>query len=138
VISRELIIADGVSVELLGPGDLIRPWPAADRIRLLEVDVNWWMLSPTTLAVLDRRVAAELTEFPEIMACLLDRLAVRSERLAVTQAISQLKRVDRRLLALFWHMAERWGRVSTDGVVIPLALTHRIRQRRRRRCRLGR
>jgi hypothetical protein len=28
VISRELSIADTVSVELLGPGDLIRPWPA--------------------------------------------------------------------------------------------------------------
>jgi hypothetical protein len=45
--------------------------------------------------------------------------------LAITQAISQLTRVDRRLLTLFWHLAERWGRVGTDGVVVPLALTHR-------------
>jgi bacterioferritin len=49
-----------------------------------------------------------------------------SGRLATTQAISQLTRVDRRLSALFWHLAERWGRVGGDGVVIPLALTHRI------------
>jgi hypothetical protein len=34
--------------------------------------------------------------------------------------------VDRRLKALFWHLAERWGRVSGDGVIVPLALTHRI------------
>jgi CRP/FNR family cyclic AMP-dependent transcriptional regulator len=34
--------------------------------------------------------------------------------------------VDRRLLTLFWHLAERWGRVGTDGVVVPLALTHRM------------
>jgi hypothetical protein len=47
-------------------------------------------------------------------------------RLATTQAISQLTRVDRRLKALFWHLAERWGRVSGDGVIVPLALTHRI------------
>ena len=60
------------------------------------------------------------------MACLLDRLSERSERLAITQAISQLRRVDRRLLTLFWHLAERWGRVGTDGVVVPLALTHRM------------
>ena len=126
VISRELIIADTVSVELLGPGDLIRPWPAADRTRLLRVDVRWWVLSSTTVAVLDRRVAAELAAWPEIVARLLDRLTERSERLAITQAISQLTRVDRRLLALFWHLAERWGRVGTDGVVIPLALTHRM------------
>jgi CRP/FNR family transcriptional regulator, cyclic AMP receptor protein len=47
-------------------------------------------------------------------------------RLATTQAISQLTRVDRRLKALFWHLAERWGRVSGDGVIVPRALTHRI------------
>jgi CRP/FNR family transcriptional regulator, cyclic AMP receptor protein len=126
VISRELIIADTVSVELLGPGDLIRPWPAPDRTRLLRVDVRWWVLSSTSVAVLDRRVAAELAAWPEIMACLLDRLTERSERLAITLAISQLTRVDRRLLTLFWHLAERWGRVGTDGVVVPLALTHRM------------
>ena len=34
--------------------------------------------------------------------------------------------MDRRLKALFWHLAERWGRVSGDGVIVPLALTHRI------------
>jgi hypothetical protein len=34
--------------------------------------------------------------------------------------------VDRRLLALFWHLGARWGRVGTEGIVIPLALTHRI------------
>src|SRR5829696_8467100 len=34
VIARELIVADHVSAELLGPGDLIRPWQtAASRLR---------------------------------------------------------------------------------------------------------
>jgi hypothetical protein len=89
VISREVVIADAVSVELLGPGALIRPWPAAYRTRLLEVDVHRWVLSPTSLAVLDRRVAAELVAWPAIIACLRDRVAERSGRLAVTQAISQ-------------------------------------------------
>ena len=84
------------------------------------------MLSPSTLAVLDRRFAAEAAQYPEITAALFDRLSERSLRLATTQAISQLTRVDRRLKALFWHLAERWGRVGGDGVVIPLALTHRI------------
>jgi hypothetical protein len=34
--------------------------------------------------------------------------------------------VDRRLLALFWHLAERWGRVVSDGVLVPLTLSHRL------------
>ena len=57
---------------------------------------------------------------------IVDRLSERAHRLAVTQAISQLNRVDRRLLALFWHLAERWGRVARDGIAVPLALSHRL------------
>ena len=130
VIARELIVADHVSAELLGPGDLIRPWQAASKSELLPVDAEWSVLSPATLAVLDRRFAAEASQYPELTASLFDRLSERSLRLATTQAISQLTRVDRRLKALFWHLAERWGRVGGDGVVIPLALTHRILARR--------
>jgi hypothetical protein len=84
------------------------------------------MLSPLTFAVLDRRFAAAMTHYPEVTAALLDRVSERSLRLATTQAISQLTGVDRRLKALLWHLAERWGRVSSDGVIVPLALTHRI------------
>jgi CRP/FNR family cyclic AMP-dependent transcriptional regulator len=126
VIARELIVADQVSAELLGPGDLIRPWQAASKSELLPVDAEWSVLSPSTLAVLDRRFAVEVSQYPEVTAALFDRLSERSLRLATTQAISQLTRVDRRLKALFWHLAERWGRVGGEGVVIPLALTHRI------------
>ena len=67
-----------------------------------------------------------MTHYPEVTAALLDRVSERSLRLATTQAISQLTGVDRRLKALLWHLAERWGRVSSDGVIVPLALTHRI------------
>ena len=126
ILSRELVVADHVSAELLGPGDLVRPWQPASRTGLLPVDAVWTVLSPLTVAVLDRRFAAEMTRYPEITASLFDRLSERSLRLATTQAISQLTRVDRRLKALFWHLAERWGRVSGDGVIVPLALTHRI------------
>ena len=126
VVAREVIVADHVSAELLGPGDLLRPWQTPSSSGLLPVDVLWSVLSPSAFAVLDRRFAAELARWPEITACLFDRLSERSLRLATTQAISQLTRVDRRLKALLWHLAERWGRVSGDGVVVPLALTHRI------------
>jgi hypothetical protein len=126
VLARELVVADHVSAELLGPGDLVRPWQGAGTAGLLPVRAVWSVLSTVTLAVLDRRFAAEAARYPEITAALFDRLGERSLRLATTQAISQLTRVDRRLKALFWHLAERWGRVSGDGVVVPLALTHRI------------
>jgi CRP/FNR family transcriptional regulator, cyclic AMP receptor protein len=72
--------------------------------------------------VLGDTVSTEL----EIGAVIVDRVAERAHRLAVTQAISQLNRVDRRLLALFWHLAERWGRVAVEGVAVPLVLSHRL------------
>jgi CRP-like cAMP-binding protein len=126
VLARELRIGDQVSTELLGAGDLVRPWQPASHTALLPADVTWTVLSPLALAVLDRRFAAVMTKYPEVTATLLDRMSERSLRLATTQAISQLTRVDRRLQALLWHLAERWGRVSADGVIVPLALTHRM------------
>jgi CRP/FNR family cyclic AMP-dependent transcriptional regulator len=126
VLVRELLVGDLISAELLGAGDLVRPWASADRTDLVPVRAAWSVLSPVSLAVLDRRFAASAARYPEITASLFDRVSDRSLRLATSQAISQLTCVDRRLLALFWHLAERWGRVSTDGVIVPITLTHRL------------
>jgi hypothetical protein len=79
VVAREVIVADHVSAELLGPGDLLRPWQTPSNSSLLPVDVLWSVLSPSAFAVLDRRFAAELARWPEVTAALFDRL---SERLA--------------------------------------------------------
>jgi hypothetical protein len=65
-------------------------------------------------------------DFPEVTAVVVDRLNDRAHRLATTQAICQVNRVDRRLMALFWHLAERWGRVTSEGVVVGLTLSHRM------------
>lgn len=126
VISREVVVADNVSIELLGPGDLLRPWQAGADTALLRSEVRWTVLGPSKVALLDSRFAMQVSRYPEVTCVLFDRLTERSMRLATNQAISQLTRVDRRLLAVFWHLAERWGRVSSDGVVVPLALSHRI------------
>src|ERR671929_153072 len=31
-----------------------------------------------------------------------------------------------RLLMLMWHLADRWGRVTPEGIRIPLRLTHQL------------
>jgi len=126
VLARELVLEDTVSTELLGPGDLIRPWSAEAQPELLEIDVRWNVLAPVRLALLDRRLGERLGLYPEIGAMVLDRMAARAHRLSTAQAISKLTKVEDRLVALLWHLAERWGRVGVDGVVIPLALPHRV------------
>jgi hypothetical protein len=126
LMARELLAHDVASMELLGPGDVLRPWSESADSELLEAVVRWSALAPARVALLDRRLAARLAAYPEIHCALLERFTARTRRLAVLQAISQLNRVDRRLLTLLWHLAERWGRVTPDGVAVPLALSHRM------------
>jgi hypothetical protein len=126
VLAREVLVADTVSTELLGQGDVIRPWRVDDEAALLRHDVRWNVLTRSRIALLDRRLAAQLGRYPEINAALFDRVDARAQRLALTQAISQVNRVDRRVIALLWHLAERWGRMTPDGVAIPLTLSHRM------------
>jgi hypothetical protein len=126
VLAREVLVSDTVSTELLGPGDVIRPWRLHDAASLLLHSVRWSVLSPSRIALLDRRLGVQLGRYPEVNAALLDRVNERAVRLALTQAISQLNRVDRRLLALFWHLAERWGRMTPEGVAVPMTLSHRM------------
>jgi len=126
VLAREVLVSDTISTELLGPGDVMRPWRLADGEALLQHSVRWNVLTRSRIALLDRRFAVQLGAFPEVNAAIIDRVNERALRLAVTQAISQLNRVDRRLLALFWHLAERWGRMTKDGVALPMTLSHRM------------
>jgi CRP/FNR family cyclic AMP-dependent transcriptional regulator len=126
ILAREVLVSDTISTELLGPGDVVRPWRLHDGAALLRHSVRWNVLTRSRIGLLDRRFAAQLGNFPEVNAAVIDRVNERALRLAVTQAISQLNRVDRRLLALFWHLAERWGRMTTDGVALPMTLSHRM------------
>ena len=126
VIAREVVLGDTVSSELLGAGDLIRPWGRAGEPQLLVHAVRWQVLAEARLAVLGRAFGAAIARWPEVNAALLDRACARSQRLATMQAIGHLNSVDRRLLALFWHLAERWGRIAPEGIVVPLRLSHRL------------
>jgi CRP/FNR family transcriptional regulator, cyclic AMP receptor protein len=124
IVARALALEGRSSLELLGPGDLVRPGRPADRAELLALEAAWVVRSPLSVALLDRRFAVALARYPEVTAALFDRLTERSQRLAIAQAISQLTGVDRRLKALLWHLSERWGRVAREGVILPLALNH--------------
>jgi CRP/FNR family cyclic AMP-dependent transcriptional regulator len=125
-IAREVVLADTISTELLGPGDLIRPWSPGQTPNLLRHQVRWQVLEEARLAVLNRAFGIAVLRYPEVNSMLLDRLNRRAERIATMKAIAQLNSVERRLLALFWHLAEDWGRITTGGVLVPLTLSHRL------------
>jgi CRP/FNR family cyclic AMP-dependent transcriptional regulator len=58
------------------------------------------------------------------MSKLIGRTLRRSRWLAILLTISSMPRVDARVQALLWHLADRWGHVTLDGVVVPVRLTH--------------
>src|SRR4051794_23456177 len=122
---REATVGDHPCAELLGPGDLLRAWDDRETEVLLPRTVEWSALSAVRLAVIDQALAVRAAQWPEIFASLVERAARRAERLVVMQAIAHLTRVDDRLLALLWCLAERWGRVGPGGVVVSLRLPHR-------------
>ena len=125
VVAHDVLMAGVASTELLGPGDVLQPW-AREHDPLLRRTIRWQVLAETRVALLDRRFSWQLSAWPEVNAALMGRLSERAERLATEQAISKLTRVDRRILAFLWHLAERWGRVTADGVLVPLTLSHRM------------
>ena len=122
---REATVREHPSAELLGPGDLLRAWEDRDAEVLLPRSVRWSAPAPARVAVIDHALAVRAAQWPEIFASLVERAARRAERLVVMQAIGHLTRVDDRLLALLWCLAERWGRVVPGGVLVGLSLPHR-------------
>jgi CRP/FNR family transcriptional regulator, cyclic AMP receptor protein len=120
------VVLDGVaSAQLLGRGDLVR---VADDLgeALVETAIRWTVLEPLSLALLDNDFLMTIRRWPELVAALFERLAAQEVRRDVHRALSQLPRVEDRIHALLWLLAERWGRVSPQGVVLRLRLTHEL------------
>lgn len=121
---REVSIGGTASAELLGLGDLIRPWDGATDDALVPYEVSWQVLEESRVALLGPRFAQAATRWPMLMSALVARTVRRSHTLAVMAAITCTTGLETRLLMLFWHLAERWGKVTSDGVIVPVKLTH--------------
>lgn len=124
LISREVDVMGRRCVELIGPADVMRPWRWDPTGSHVQAEVGWAVLEPTRLAVLDHGLILRMNPWPELGLELFSRGTRRAHALAVALAISHHQRVDERLLLTFWHLAERWGRVTTNGIVLPLPLPH--------------
>ena len=88
--------------------------------------------------MLGRRFACVAARWPDLTSALVGRAVKRSHALALSATISCTTGLEMRLLMLFWHLADRWGKVCRDGVVVPIQMTHavigRLIARAARRC----
>jgi len=123
---HSIVVTTGPRSELVGPGDVLRPWDEDGGVASVRFASRWDVVARTRLAVLDARLLAFACRWPQVVLAITSRAVQRSHRLALQLAINDVRRVDDRLMLYFWHLADRWGRVRPDGVLVPLPVTHDV------------
>lgn len=127
VLTRDVSVRGRCCAELVGDGDVLRPW---DQLEALGASVqhtySWDVLERARVAQIDARVAAALTRWPAVASALVSRALRRVRTMGLQYALTQVPGVDVRLHLVLWHLADRWGRVTPAGVVLRLPLTHQL------------
>jgi CRP/FNR family transcriptional regulator, cyclic AMP receptor protein len=121
-VTVELAIAVRRCVRLLTPGELVLldGWA----VNSMPVQTGWAVVDPATVAIFDERLLVIASRWPGLMSQILKRAAQQVRHALLQQAISQLPRVEDRLLGLLWSIADRQGVVRSDGIWVHLPVTH--------------
>lgn len=124
IVMHQMTIADRQILRLLGPGDIIvHTW--APRSEILGSSTKH-AAGRAQIALLGRQLVNGARRFPGLIVGLHLRLGDQHQRLAVQLGICQLPRVQDRVLALMWLLAESWGTVTPAGTQLPVKLTHNM------------
>jgi CRP/FNR family transcriptional regulator, cyclic AMP receptor protein len=111
-------------IEMLGPGDLTSPWVGIGPELSAPSVVTASVVSRARVALLDRRFALRTARWPEIHGALVARCIERSRRLSLQSAINALPRIEERVEVTLWGLAYRFGRVTPEGIVVDLPISH--------------
>jgi CRP/FNR family transcriptional regulator, cyclic AMP receptor protein len=111
--------------DLLGAGDVVLALKAPPELPWEAQAVRTWqVLEPSTVAVLDQRFAALTARWPALSWRLLERQGEHAERTMARLSLVHRQRVEERLLLVLWDLAGRHGKVTPDGVLVPIPLRH--------------
>jgi CRP/FNR family transcriptional regulator, cyclic AMP receptor protein len=121
---RRVRLDGRVGAEILGPGDLLRPWEHEELHGTISAICDWRLLEPGRVAWLDSSFASRAARYPEVNTKLIARALRRSRYLTIMLAIVHQPRVETRISLLLWHLADRWGIVRADGVLLPKRISH--------------
>jgi len=126
LLGRRVLVGRAVATELLGPGDVLRPWEEPLASHFIPPELNWRVFRPGRAAVIDERVTRLIGARPSLLVAFSGRLLRRARSLAYLNAISHLYSVEDKVRTLLWHLASTYGRVTPHGVRIPFRLTHEV------------
>ncbi|MEA2169265.1 MAG: family transcriptional regulator, cyclic receptor protein [Solirubrobacteraceae bacterium] len=122
LVARDVALTDRVCTHIFGPRDLLSLDALVDGS--LPVDVRYTALTDAQLVLLDDHFLAAAQRFPRMVGRLVDSATSQLGGQSANQAVSQLPRVEDRLLALFWQFADRWGTRGSGTIRIQVPLTH--------------
>ena len=123
-LSVQIEIGPRSHLEILGPGDVLQPWIAGSEDGAAASMPNWRVLQDLQVAVLDRRFALAMGRHPAVARALMERLVARARRLLFQLAVLAEPRTTQRIELMLWHFADRWGRVTPDGIQLELPIGH--------------
>jgi CRP/FNR family transcriptional regulator, cyclic AMP receptor protein len=126
VVLKETTLARRSALELLGPGDLLAPPLTAVRQVESRAVSRYLAHGEVSLAALEAHFRLAAQRWPGIADFLHDRLGRQTHRASMHLAMLHLPRIEDRLTALFADLAERFGHVTADGVLIDVPLTHEL------------
>jgi CRP/FNR family transcriptional regulator, cyclic AMP receptor protein len=122
LVMGSLIVGEQTGIHLLGPGDLLVP--KAELWAGWLSDVQLRTAAPVRLGLFGNDLLAAVYRWPRLLEGLYSALGEQMQRLNAQLVICQLPRVEDRVMAMLWLLAESWGHVTPGGVQLPLALTH--------------
>ncbi len=122
VLVHSLQVGEQAGIQLLGPGDLLVQ--SNDTAPSWLHDVAFRAPAPVRMTILGDGFLGAARRVPRLIPALYECLADQMQRLSSQLVICQLPRVDQRVLAMLWLLAESWGHVTPGGVRLPLSLTH--------------
>lgn len=124
LVLKETTLARRPALELLGPGDLLAPPLTAARQLEARAVSRYLAHGRVSLAAVEVHFRYAAVRWPGIADFLHDRLARQTHHASMHLAMLHLPRIADRITALFADLAERFGRVTGDGILIDLPLTH--------------
>jgi CRP/FNR family transcriptional regulator, cyclic AMP receptor protein len=126
IVLKETTLAGRSALELLGRGDLLAP-PLTPARQLESRALSRYLAhGQVSLAAIENHVRQAARRWPGIADYLHDRLARQTHHASMHLAMLHLPRIEDRLIALFADLAERFGHMTADGVLIDVPLTHEI------------
>jgi CRP-like cAMP-binding protein len=119
---RSVRLGNGPALRVLGPGDVLGR--SGRSVPIWVAYSEWMATAATALALLDDHFLVAARRWPRLVAGLDARFVEQTDRVMTQLAICQLPRVEDRVLAMLWLLAESWGHVTAVGTTVPLKLTH--------------